>query len=173
MHSDFPPTDDYFVYFDPSRPSTFLDAIDQLGKFILSNGPYDGVIAYSHGAQLVVPMLARLLVRHPTSQRFKGATFFSGGTPFDFDVTSNRQHLNHIDPLKTGILLNFPTANIWGQNDQQYPGTSQILSMISRPEWCTEFVHSSGHGIPRPRDQQDVQGCMKAIRRTIGLALVA
>jgi hypothetical protein len=171
--SYFPETDDYFGYFDPRDPPTLTAALDHLEAFIAREGPYDAVLAYSHGAQLVASMLARLRARDPAAQPFRCAIFISGGIPYEPEFPHGAAQLRHLDPQERGVLLHLPTANIWGRNDLLYPNTSKVLSALCRPDWKTEFVHEGGHDVPGPKAKEDLLGCVKAIRRTVDRALVA
>ena len=169
--SYFPANDNYYGYFDPYAPKTFTKALDDLEAFIARDGPFDGVLAYSHGAQLTAAMLGRLRSRDPFAQPFSCAVFISGGIPYEF-ACDDVKELRYVDPVRSGVLVHIPTANIWGKNDVSYPGTSEVLSKLCRPEWNTTFVHTGGHNIPSSKAKSDLIGSVKAIRRTIDRALI-
>lgn len=165
-------SDDYFAYFDPQTPTTFVTALDNLEAFISQNGPYDAVLAYSHGAQLVASMLARLHTRSPLAQPFKCAVFLSGGIPYELvTLSSGVEKISFISPEERESLIHIPTANIWGGRDVLYPGHSKVLSKLCRADWNTEFVHTGGHEIPGAKTKNDLLGCVKAIQKTMDKAL--
>ena len=80
IKSYFPTADAYFGYFDPWHPSTFYKALEDLEAFIVTEGPFDGVLAYSHGAQRAASIMIRMHRETPSRQPFKCAIFLSGGT---------------------------------------------------------------------------------------------
>ncbi|KJZ78235.1 hypothetical protein HIM_02273 [Hirsutella minnesotensis 3608] len=166
----FPADNEYFAYFDPGKPSTLINAMDQLESFITREGPYDAILAYSHGTQLVGSLLDRWNTRAAGTEPFKCAVFLSGGIPYDFRSLPDASHLDHLDPVRRGVCIHIPVANIWGKNDETHPGTSAVLSALCRQDLNTVFVHSGGHEIPGSKDRQGLLGCVKAIRRTIDLA---
>lgn len=53
------PGDTYFGYFDNTSSEGFRKAIDAFDAYILDEGPFDGVIAFSPGALLTSTLLAR------------------------------------------------------------------------------------------------------------------
>ena len=170
IDSYFPPTDAYFGYFDPSEPLTFYKALDDLETFITTEGPFHGVLAYSHGAQLAASLMARMHRETPSRQPFKCAVFLSGGIPYATSKFPDGK-LRHLDPAKDGVVIEIPTANIWGSNDALYPGTSEILSELCRSEWNATFRHEEGHGIPGAKARVALIGSVRAIRRTVDRAL--
>ena len=75
--------------------------------------------------------------------------------------------MEFIDPKAAGPLLELPTANIWGRNDEVWPGSSEVLSELCDERSNQVYIHDEGHSIPGPRAMEAVQGCVRAIRRTI------
>ncbi|KAJ5538605.1 hypothetical protein N7494_008084 [Penicillium frequentans] len=76
----FPDEDEGYAYFNPSDPKSLTTTLDNLEAFILSEGPFDAILAFSHGAQLA----ATYLVERGKSRSSPGAggiqfaIFFSG-----------------------------------------------------------------------------------------------
>ena len=177
----FPAEGEYFAYFDPAEPHTYTKALDDLENYLSNEGPFDGVLAYSHGAQLAAGLLARSHGRNSHEQPFKCAVFLSGGVPYHFsnEKTVGRQdvngrsdvHLVYMDPLEVGELVQIPTANIWGRNDLLYPGKSETLSRMCRRDLNSEFVHDGGHDIPSAKAKEDLFGCVRTVRRAVDCAL--
>jgi hypothetical protein len=122
-------------------------------------------------------MLIRLRAKDPYAQPFKCAIFISGGIPYQYAPHSPDGHghgqpgLRFVDAKEAGVQINIHTANIWGRNDTLYPGTSEVLSELCRPDWNTTFVHEGGHDIPSSKNKGDLLGCVKAIRRMMDQAL--
>ncbi|SLM36796.1 Serine hydrolase FSH [Lasallia pustulata] len=166
----YPETDSYFNYFDWS-PGTMRTALDQLESFIALEGPYDGVIGYSHGGALAATFLIKHSRLHPGAPPpFKCAIFLSGGIPMDPDALE-KDEVRPLDGARDGALLALPTANIWGRNDQLWPGTSEVLSGLCEEVARSVFVHDEGHDVPSARAKDAVLGAVKSIRRTVDRAL--
>ncbi|KAI9041925.1 uncharacterized protein KD926_006262 [Aspergillus affinis] len=131
--------DDCFAYFDPSRPESFATALHHLAEFIEHEGPFDGIMAFSQGAQMAAALLARLQAHRPTGYPVRCAIFLSAATPDGAPILGPPTD-------EVEVPLQLPTAHIWGETD--YSATSRMLSTMSRPEWCFPFVHSGGHEVP-------------------------
>jgi predicted esterase len=149
-------------------------ALVDLDEFITKDGPYDGAIAFSQGGVLVATYLiqkARLYPHEPLP--FKCAIFLSGGIPWDphslgNDYIAPRQLRAETDG--NTILAGFPTAHIWGRNDESWPGTSEVLCQLCDPMLRNEFIHDEGHAIPTASARDTVLGSVRVIRRTVQAA---
>ncbi len=169
----YPDTDTCFGYFDPQSTISMRAALAQLAAYITLEGPYDGVLAYSHGAALAATYIIHQAQLHPTSPPpFKCAIFLSGGIPPDPAALDNHE-LRLLDPAKDGKPLKLSTAHIWGANDNLYPGTSAILSQLCDDEMRCMSIHEGGHDVPNARANEAVLDAAKAIRRTVDRALTA
>ncbi|MCJ1250984.1 hypothetical protein MMC30_008214 [Trapelia coarctata] len=169
----YPSTDTYYQYYDPRSASSMSLAISQLAAYVLEEGPSDGVLGYSQGAVLAATYLIQFSQQHPSSPLpFKCAIFFSGGRPLDPQELAQGK-LKWLDPKETGPLLKLPTTNIWGRNDTLWPGTSEVLSELCEEPQKNVYIHEEGHDIPGARAKEAVQGCVRAIRRTIERGLIA
>lgn len=168
----YPDTDDYFNYFKLGDTQDALRALADLHTYLESEGPYHGVLAYSHGASFVTTYMMQQQLCHPTKPPpFRCAIFLSGGLPADPNALE-RGHLRLLDPAKDGVPLRLPTSHIWGRNDSLYPGTSETLSALCDPPSRSIFVHDGGHNVPNTKANEDVLGAVRAIRRTIDRALM-
>lgn len=72
-----------------------------------------------------------------------------------------------VDAEETGPILRLPTANIWGRNDEVWPGGGEKLCDLCEDTDKVVYIHEEGHSIPGPRAKEAVQGCVRAIRWTI------
>ncbi|KAF2150160.1 hypothetical protein K461DRAFT_281412 [Myriangium duriaei CBS 260.36] len=165
----YPPDGKYFAYFSSDQPSSFVKALNDLEAYIDTEGPFDGVLGYSQGAQLVSSLLLRTHRCDPTRRLFRCAVLLSGGVPCEIDQTTHK--VRHVEPSNCGIEIDIPTAHIWGINDDLYPEAGKVLSRFYRDDWSTVFVHKGGHEIPGVKSQQDLLGSVKAIRRAISREL--
>lgn len=80
--------------------------------------------------------------------------------------------MRQLDPKVDGnaLLAGFPTAHIWGRNDDFCPGTSEVMSQLCDPMFRNEFIHDEGHEVPPARARDAVLGCVRTIRRTVKMA---
>ncbi|MCJ1263261.1 hypothetical protein MMC22_003131 [Lobaria immixta] len=168
----YPDADTYFSYFDLQSTASMRTALAQLTTYIALEGPYDGVLAYSHGAVFAATYMIQQAQLHPMSPPpFKCAIFLSGGIPADH-LGLERDELRLLDP-KDGKPLKLPTAHIWGANDELYPGTSAILSDLCDEKMRWVFVHEEGHDVPSARAKDAILGAARVIRRMVDMALAA
>ncbi|KAB8270077.1 serine hydrolase FSH [Aspergillus minisclerotigenes] len=162
-----------FAYFDPEKPETFSAALSHLQDFIEQEGPFDAILAYSHGAQLAAAWLAVQDKKGPAYRSIRCAVFLSGGIPYELVSCPNngRPVMRHMDPCKTGVVVDVPTTHIWGRDDRQYPGTSEVLSNLCVSKWREVFIHPGGHEVPGASAKEAVVGAALVIRKTVGLAV--
>ncbi|GKZ38502.1 hypothetical protein AbraIFM66950_010751 [Aspergillus brasiliensis] len=189
-------SDEGYAYFDPSQPATYSTALEQLEAFLVTEGPFDAILAFSHGAQLAASFLierGRSAASSSSSSSPAGARsircaiFLSGGIPYQWSPSSaavaTLPDVGELTPIAEAeregvaapsalpVLLQLPTAHIWGQNDTRYPGTSVVLSRLCKPEWRAVFVHEGGHEIPGSRSRASLLGAVGAIRQVLHLAI--
>ncbi|PWY82553.1 hypothetical protein BO83DRAFT_423370 [Aspergillus eucalypticola CBS 122712] len=184
-------SDEGYAYFDPSQPETYAAALEQLEAFLIAEGPFDGILAFSHGAQLAASFLIERARSAASSspagaRSIRCAIFLSGGIPYQWSPSPTAAALpdgcklapiaeaereGTATPSALPVLLQLPTAHIWGQNDTSYPGTSVVLSRLCKPEWRAVFVHDGGHEVPGSRSRASLLGALGAIRQTIHLAV--
>ncbi|KAF5526102.1 Hydrolase FUB4 [Colletotrichum aenigma] len=72
------PNAEYFAYYDTDKYDTIIQAVDDLEEYVKSEGPFDGVLAFSQGAALAAMLIARDTFPAP----FAFAVFICGGPPF-------------------------------------------------------------------------------------------
>lgn len=161
-----PSTTGYWAYFDPAIPSTFTTALSQLQTFIEQEGPFDGVMGFSHGAQLAASLLVHQARVDPAGKRaWRCAVFLSGGIPYEV-VEGECRHVKLKEGEDRGVI-DIPTANIWGKNDMLYPGEAEELSRMCRDTLKEVYVHNGGHEVPSGKNMEELFGAVRAIRRTV------
>lgn len=167
----FPPQGNYFDYFDRNSAESATKALDDLGRFVELEGPYDGFIGFSIGAALLASYLIREVALRPSKPLpIKCAIFLSGGAPLDH-VALARGEIALIDSfLDTPMLPRLATAHIWGRNDKLWASRSELLAALCDPEEATIFLHDEAHAVPGPRAKDALLGSARAIRRTIDKA---
>jgi len=86
--------DTYFAYFDQNSLSTCRKALSDLETFIQTDGPFDGVMAFSQGAALASTLIVKKFLQDPCGQTlnpiFKCAIFrvASQSTRFQYWIES-------------------------------------------------------------------------------------
>jgi len=144
--SDF--DEGYFAYFDPDLPSTAVAALRQLDAYINSNGPFEGVIAFSQGAHLAASHIAHKILENPTAKApFKCAILFSPLAIYDPKVWHEQGEVRKIGNPVDGYAITIPSLVVWGQKDQ-WKEDAEGVSYLCDPETSYTYVHSGGHEIP-------------------------
>ncbi|KAJ5733816.1 hypothetical protein N7493_002602 [Penicillium malachiteum] len=167
----FPEEGNYFDYFEHDSVESINKALDDFGRFLEVEGPYDGVIGFSIGALLASTFLIREKARNPTKPLpFKCAIFLCAAAALDPTALA-RGEITLLKPIPTSsFLLELPTAHIWGRNDTLWADRSELLSSLCDPQESSIFLHDEGHAIPGPRAKEALLGSARAIRRTVGKA---
>ncbi|KAF2686892.1 DUF341 domain protein [Lentithecium fluviatile CBS 122367] len=167
----YPSGDTYFGYYT-SDSESILQALDRLEVYIAEEGPFDGAIGFSQGATLLSTYLIKLGREQPGRiPPFRCAIFFSAAQPHDIIALADGV-LKGVEPDAEGPLIRLPTAHMWGHKDTTYRTESEILCSMCEPSLRDTYVHGQGHEIPGPRAKEDVQFCLRTIRRTIDKAAV-
>ncbi|KAI9927040.1 hypothetical protein MW887_003421 [Aspergillus wentii] len=135
-----------------------LDAYDLLYEVIADEGPFDGILGFSHGGTLASGFLihhAKLYPQDPPL--FRCAIFVNSLPPFRMNPGEN-------PVLDAGLegYIRIPTVSIAGAKDWlfEYSLALHRLCDASRATWV---VHSKGHDIPN--DRKNVAVMAAAIRK--------
>jgi hypothetical protein len=151
-----------------------LKAIDELDAYIAAEGPYDGVIAFSQPATLVITLMIRKFKEDPEGQRadplFKCAVFFSPAMmPVDYKALQVGE-FHTLNFATDGEIIDIPTAHIWGSGDQ-WAATGSELSRMCKANVRSVFIHDGGHEVPGPGSKVAVTSTVNVIRRAVDTAL--
>jgi predicted esterase len=153
----------YFGYYKPYCAESFINAIIDLQKYLESDGPFDGIIAFSQGASLASAFVAdkpRLLI-----SGLRCGVFFSGRTPFIDSGTESHSFSSTEDLSRAeNVTINIPTVHIWGANDRMEPGQAAELSELCLHQEKHIYIHSGGHEVPGPKDKEGLVESVNAIR---------
>jgi hypothetical protein len=128
-----------------------------LSTVIEEEGPFDGILGYSHGGTLAYSFLAEHARRFPLEPPFRCGIFFNASCPFRLvdgkivDETTVRS-----------TNLNMPTLHVVSESDFMYKQSLKLLS------WCgsgqeTLIRHEKGHAIPN--DAKMAKAIGDAIRK--------
>jgi pimeloyl-ACP methyl ester carboxylesterase len=129
-------------------PSSAFTALDQLDAFVTLHGPFDGIIAFSNGAQLAATYIVHKKLKSAASDSpFKCAILFSPLGVYDSMEWIANGRVQKLDVKNNIFAIDIPSLVVWGRND---PGQedAQDVSLLCDPETSYTFVHSGGHEIP-------------------------
>ncbi|KAL8724485.1 MAG: hypothetical protein Q9166_007919 [cf. Caloplaca sp. 2 TL-2023] len=156
-----------FTYIDKESPENALEVLADLRTQIASEGPYDGVLAFSEGAALAAMALIQGTTHSPNEvPHFRVAIFFSGGIPA-CPAALECGEARLLDPAVDGIKISIPTAHIWGKNDMEYPNFGPVLRELCDQKEQSVFVHDGGHEIPSGANSPGLIGAVKCIKRVL------
>ncbi|PWY81669.1 hypothetical protein BO94DRAFT_520435 [Aspergillus sclerotioniger CBS 115572] len=144
---------------DPeSGNASLMDAYDWLYDVVNEDGPFDGILGFSHGGTLAAGFLIHHAKTYPReAPLFRCAIFINSLPPFRMDPGG--------DPVvdsDLGGYINIPTVTIAGVQDPllEY---SIALYQLCDPNKATWVVHSKGHDVPG--DKKNVSSITTAIRK--------
>ncbi|KAI1761227.1 serine hydrolase FSH [Hypoxylon sp. FL1150] len=163
--------DTCYAYFRLSATS-ILKAVHDLAEFLDTDGPFDGVVAFSQGGALATTLIAaeqRGLLT-PPHQPLKCAILLSCSQPFDY-AALHAGEIRRLTPMQAGCCIHIPTAHFWGSNDTEgSPGNHDVYLLCD--EGCrAKYVHSAGHGIPSGSKMAEVETMVDAMKATLAAAL--
>lgn len=153
----------YYSYYKFPRSfsdddSSLQEAYDLLYDIIDEEGPFDGVLGFSHGGTLASGLLIHHAKMYPQEPPlFRCAIFVNSLPPFRMNPGENPV----IDADLDGYI-NIPTVSVGGSRDWllEYSRALHRLCNSSRSIWVT---HSKGHDIPG--DKKNVAVMAAAIRK--------
>lgn len=130
------------------------DAYDFLAEMIAEEGPFDGLVGFSHGSTLAAGFLAHLAKERQDAWDLpvRCAVFFNALPPFQVkDFVRGTSKTRDIKELfyDEGIegWLKIPTLHIVGQADFVYEHSMKLYDMCD-DKTKTIIRHEGGHEIP-------------------------
>lgn len=162
-----------YTYFDYTSKKSIRKAVDDLETFLQTDGPYDGVIAFSQAASLVSTWMLRQAKRARRSDpAFKCAIFLSAALlPYDFEQLKEGR-LQLVSTAEVGEAIGIPTAHVWGEEDQFFD-TATDFSNLCKSDVKSVFIHKGGHEVPGASSKEAVSRAVNIIRRAIQLSEAA
>ncbi|EAW11761.1 uncharacterized protein ACLA_094610 [Aspergillus clavatus NRRL 1] len=162
-----------FAYFDEKDPRSGQAAYQHLEGYLRAEGPYDGVIAFSQAATMILTYLIYIFHRrmqgHDIEVPFKFAVLFSiVRPPVDYEEWQ-RGNLVDINLEAMEGIVEIPTVHVWGAQEISAAEAYQT-SMVCRPDIKWVYEHPGGHEIPGSGLKHAVTGTANAIRRAIETA---
>jgi hypothetical protein len=143
-----PSGSEFFSYYDVENLGSIQTAVDDLSDYVRSEGPFDGVIAFSQGAALAAMLLARGQFPLP----FRFAVFICAGTP----VSERLLHENvicYMDAAIDGPVLELPAVHIVGLKDGSLDASLALAELCGSKD-RTIYQHAAGHEIPINESKQ-------------------
>lgn len=148
----------FYAFYNPRDLRTLKNAVMQLENYIIAEGPFDAIMAFSAGTVVS----AAYLLKHSLQQTrghtgpIRAAVFLSSATS-----TAEFEYLG----LRPGnISINVPTAHIWGSHDGIAPTGGHDMATMCSPEKCFTFIHGGGHEVPK---KEALTGAVHTIRRML------
>ncbi|KAI1282802.1 serine hydrolase-domain-containing protein [Xylaria sp. FL0933] len=133
---------DFYAFYDPADLATLQIAMDQLDRYIASEGPFDGVMGFSSGCVLAALYLLRKQQQQQSpALPFKCAIFLS--------CAEIRQELRYLGADAVRNPIRVPTAHVWGSNDATAPSGGQDLYEICDAETRLVLIHDGAHEVSR------------------------
>ncbi|GAP91100.1 putative serine hydrolase FSH [Rosellinia necatrix] len=162
---------DTYTYFDYTSEKSTRKAVDDFEMFLQTDGPYDGVIAFSQAASLVGTWMLRR-VKRGGDLGFKCAIFLSAALlPYDV-VQLEKGCLHLVTTSEVGEAISIPTAHVWGEEDQ-FSSTAKDFTNLCKSDVKSVLVHKGGHEVPGGSSREAVSRAVNIIRRAIQLSAAA
>ncbi|KAB8234975.1 serine hydrolase FSH [Aspergillus alliaceus] len=157
-----------FTFCDPDQPHSCRKSAHDLEEYIKEEGPFDGIIGFSMGATMALSWLVNWYRSRngsgPNGAPFKVAIFFSNaGQPYDHNAL-DEDRIAYLDFAQVGMVLDLPTAHIWGSADPHKGEAQRAVSFCNADKRST-FVHANGHEISS--SAEDTVSISKIINRAI------
>ncbi|KAL2818528.1 MFS general substrate transporter [Aspergillus cavernicola] len=140
-----------YAFMDPQKPETGVTAYQNLEEYLEEEGPYDGVIAFSQAATMILTYLVYVArqnaLGHHNIAPFRFAIFISVvQSPIDYEALGQGQ-LIEIRPEHAKGAVEIPTVHIWGALDSDPKGASRAAELC-RDDMKWIYVHERGHEVP-------------------------
>ena len=165
------PEDQHYAYADPGSAQTYLTALDQIDAFVSAEGPFDGVFAFSQGAGLAIQYMVRKKTRDPDGPGvFKCAILFAPTAAGDENWYQKTGQMRLLKRLPEGLLLDTPTALIWGAKDE-WRDMFEKDCVVWEEGSLWQCMHDGGHEIPGLNMKGAIKATVKVIRRAVTDAL--
>ena len=138
-----------------------------LEQYLKTEGPFDGLIAFSQGTALASAFLLELIPRFQShgqtyTPSCQCAVFVCGRLPF-LD-TGMRPYPQQADCRN---IIGIPTVHIYGSNDLIDPGQGPALKDLCDPKKAYVYKHQGGHEVPGPKDKDALIESANMIRRML------
>lgn len=136
----------FYSLWNPDEPSTLVEALAQLDRYVEDEGPFDAVLGFSAGCTLAsIYMMQKQ--QQGRQQPFKCAVFLSCG-PISTEM--GLLGLQQGGPNGPNQRLRIPTAHIWGSADEvSTTSGAELFELCEAGPKRQMLVHDGGHEVPR------------------------
>jgi hypothetical protein len=160
-----------YFYFEDGDVDSGLTAVLNLDRYIESEGPFDGIMAFSQSVGLAATWLVYRQRRRLPSVRC--GIFFSGAaTAMDPDILAEGRMV-FLQSAKLGEAITIPTAHIYGAEDP-YAAAAAEFSALCNSGARSVYVHPGQHEVPgsgsRSSTKDVVNVTVNTMRRVISLS---
>ncbi|KAJ8103647.1 serine hydrolase FSH [Lipomyces tetrasporus] len=141
----------------PPAHDSIAAAFHLIDGIVEDEGPFDGVLGFSHGATLATAFLLHHTATRPHDPPwgpFRCAVFIAGLAPFE---ESGRR----IRAVERGAVFKLPSVHVAGQEDEVFEESLNLYRLCER-DGAALVVHEKGHLVPRER--VDLMAVARAIR---------
>ncbi|OGE52772.1 hypothetical protein PENARI_c009G10283 [Penicillium arizonense] len=152
---------------EDSDESDILEAYQLLNETVALEGPFDGILGFSHGGTLAAGFMIHHAKMYPDEQPlFRCAIFINSLPPFRMDPGPGQRPV--IDDGLQGFI-SVPCVHVAGAKDPLFE-YSLALHRICNASSSTFAVHGKGHDVPS--DQKNVAIMATAIRKLCSQTLI-
>ncbi|KAK9321245.1 DUF341 domain oxidoreductase [Lipomyces orientalis] len=157
-----PPAHDVAALGQALRSNVFRESIAAafhlIDGIVEDEGPFDGVVGFSHGATLAAAFLLHHIATRQTHDPpwgpFRCAVFIAGLAPFEEDGRRIRAD-------ERGAVFKMPSVHVAGQEDEVFEESLNLYRLCER-DGTALVMHEKGHLVPRERE--DLMAVARAIR---------
>ncbi|KAL9067356.1 MAG: hypothetical protein Q9161_006964 [Pseudevernia consocians] len=155
-----PTTDVRELYSPPYRcfyeldasSSQLLRAHEYLDEIVEEDGPFEGILGFSQGAEVA----ASFLLYQAPNVTFKFAVLIGGTPPFDVSALATGKN---VTPIKMhgdthSARIEIPTAHIIGRSDA-YREFSKVIVTLCNPRETKVYDHKGAHIVPRGQEAME------------------
>lgn len=138
------------------------DAQDCISEVIESEGPFDGILGFSHGGEVAASLLLQQACRQEyqnPDKPFQFAVFVGSGLPFD--LRAGEQGTGGMDaPLRTMMpettaeRIDIPTVHVIGRNDV-WRDQARVLVRLCDESKARVVEHAGSHIVPRGQEAME------------------
>lgn len=132
--------------------SQLLRAHEYLDEIVEEDGPFEGILGFSQGAEVA----ASFLLYQAPNVTFRFAIFIGGTPPFDVSALASGRD---VTPVKMhgdahSARIQIPTAHIIGRSDA-YREFSKIIVTLCNPRETKVYDHKGAHIVPRGKEAME------------------
>jgi hypothetical protein len=113
------------------------------------HGPFSGLLGFSEGASVAATILIEDTRCHDSSLGIECAIFFCGAPPVMLGTNESAPcDIRAFDAKVDGVLVRIPTAHIWSESGDWFPGMGRDLAALCDKSLREDVVHALGHDVP-------------------------